>query len=81
MNTDQLRQSSLRLGRATKNLTKKSITEIKALKTKNLPYLKQKDWLAQPINFFYQGASAQGTLLGGCFSCCATIFFFMFVCI
>ena len=46
MNAGYMRQSSHRLGQATKNLTKKSITEIKALKTKNVPYLKQKDWLA-----------------------------------
>ena len=35
--------------------------------------------MAQPINFFYRGATAQGTFVGGCISCCASIFFAIFV--
>ena len=45
-------------GEATKNLTKKTFTEIKNLQRSNVPYLKRKDWLAQPINFFFQGTIA-----------------------
>ena len=67
--------------KTTKTLTKKSLADLKSMKNGHSSYFQSKDWLAQPINFFYQGSTTQGTLLGGCLSCCASVFFFMFVCV
>jgi len=47
--------------------------------TKSVSYLKRQDWLARPVNFYYKGQIDQGTILSGCSSCCASIFFFVFV--
>jgi len=43
-----------------------------------VPFLKGQDWLAKPISFYYRGQVDQGTVLGGCLSCCAWLFFFFF---
>jgi hypothetical protein len=61
-------------------LSQKTDKITKQLKLKSqAPFLKRQDWLAQPINFYFRGYTKQGTLLGGCFSCCASIFFFVFI--
>jgi len=64
----------------TRSLQSSLLESAKHLKNqKNASYLKRQDWLARPANFYLKGQIDQGTVLSGCFSCCASIFFFVFV--